>query len=60
MGKFTISKIVSLLIFMITFFWLLTWIINYSTELAIIFGFRASNVVANDIAGRISALSSGA
>lgn len=58
MGKFTISKIISLLIFMITFIVFLVWMISYSTDLAIIFGLRASNVVANDVAGRISSLAS--
>lgn len=58
MVKFTISKIVSVLTFMVTFFIFLIWMINYSTDLAIIFGLRTSNVVANDIAGRISSLAS--
>ncbi len=58
MGKFTISKLISIIIFLVTFFMFLIWMINYSTDIAILFGFRMSNVVANDLAGRISSLAS--
>lgn len=57
MGKFTIHKAASLAMLVIIMFVFFIWLAQQAADLALFFGFRSSNTIANDIASLITSVS---
>lgn len=56
MAKFTISKFFSLVAFLLMMTVLFFWMVGQVTDLGLLFGFRTSHTVANDVASLITSI----
>lgn len=56
MAKFTISKFFSLVAFLLMMTVLFFWMVGQITDLGLLFGFRTSHTVANDVASLITSI----